>query len=179
MAVATQIFYRAICHSIISFYPYPRTGIDLTVLRQALSRYFSVPSGAFRSFRCLIYKVHAASADLIEYIRIEPVCQALFQVFQTFSTLHLYLPFSLTADLDYHILVRLSRTIFVLFKHFSICFIRPPLSQTAWLEYHTAPHLSTPFSSFFDFFYFEHRHLIIICKFQNSVTFLRLLSSHL
>ena len=56
-------FYRAICHSFISFYPYRLAGIDLTAIRQALSRYISVSSGAFRSFRCLIYKVHAACAE--------------------------------------------------------------------------------------------------------------------
>ena len=43
------------------------------------------PSGAFRSLRCLIYKVHASSAEHCYYTALFKICQQLFSNFLFFS----------------------------------------------------------------------------------------------
>ena len=96
------------------------------MLRQALSRYFSVPSGAFRSFRCLIYKVHAASAErCLVYQKQFSLSRTFFKFFQTFLFRHLHSPFSWTAQLEYHTTPHLVNTFFHFFRVFSQLVERP------------------------------------------------------
>ena len=90
------------------------------------------PSGAFRSLRCLIYKVHASSAEHCYSIKLHFVCQELFSSF--------FKKFFEFRSVRYSAL-----------RCFSLAEV--VTSATALLEYQTLPHLSTPFFTFFRFFF--------------------------
>ena len=83
------IFYRAICHSFIFIVTVPKNWLLRTW--QLLGRFLrdfsqeSVPSGAFFSLRCLIYKVHAASGGtLLLYMTSFRLSRTFFKVFWLF-----------------------------------------------------------------------------------------------
>ncbi|MBS5658744.1 MAG: hypothetical protein KHW76_09820, partial [Oscillibacter sp.] len=56
--------------------------------RSSLSVLSNRPSGAFRSLRCLIYKVHAALSAKVHYSRSAFICQPLFLAFFRRSVVH-------------------------------------------------------------------------------------------
>ena len=137
------IFYRAICHSFIfAAFPrnwQPRTRQLFGLLSRDLSQE-SAPSGAFFSLRCLIYKVHASSAERrLLYIASFRLSRTFFKVFW-----HPIRYASSATFLVYHVQEALSRTFFQKFQDPAFC---SPLATFKY--YHVSRFLSSVFSTLF------------------------------
>ena len=110
-----------------------------------------LPSGAFFSLRCLIYKVHASRRNICYSSTFIPVCQALFlksffDLFRRFfvQVLRFRHCYSITSAFACQVFF------FEIFSSFDLKLLAlAPLCQTALIDYHVFPRLSSPFFEFF------------------------------